>query len=313
MAIPRWLWLSILVAVLFGIWGALIEIPEKHFQPGFPGTLGYIVWAFTMAPCALAALRRAGWRLDRKPAAIYYGAMVGLTGAGGQLILFRVLRDGPAYLVFPIISLAPVVTILMAVILLRERTHRIATLGLLISLAAIVLLSMQQPDSTSPVRGYAWLAGAIAVLFMWGAQGYFAKSSAEAVSSESLFFYMAASALVLCPVAWWMTDRSLPVNTGLSGPYLTALIQVANSIAALLMIYAFRSGKAMVVSPTINGLFPVITIVLSLIIYQRVPDRWNAAGMVLAVTAVLLMSYGEELQAQKVAPLVTEGRAARSD
>lgn len=313
MTIPRWLWLSILVAVLFGVWGALIEIPEKHFQPGFPGTLGYIVWASTMVPCALAALHRAGWRLDRKPAAIYYGATVGLTGAGGQLILFRVLRDGPAYLVFPIISLAPVVTILMAVVLLRERTHRIATVGVLTSLAAIVLLSMQQPDASSPVHGYSWLAGTIAVLAMWGAQGYFAKSSAAAVSSESLFFYMAASAVVLCPVAWWMTDRSLPVNMGLSGPYLTASIQVANSVAALLMIYAFRAGKAMVVSPTINGLFPVIAIVLSLIIYQRMPDRWNAAGMVLAVTAIILMSYGEELQAQTAPPAAAESRASRND
>jgi drug/metabolite transporter (DMT)-like permease len=299
MAIPRWFLLSIFVAVLWGVWGALIELPERHFNPGFPGTLGYVVWSLTMLPCALVALRRIGWRVDRKRAAVVYGSMVGFTGAAGQLVLFRVLHEGPAYLVFPIISLAPVVTIALAFLLLRERTHSVATTGVLLSLVAILFLSIQQPGQTGPVRGYAWLAGTLAVFVMWGIQSYFAKASAGVINEESLFFYMAIWALALSPLAWRMTDLSVPVNWGLSGPYLAALIQFPNALGALLSIFALRSGKAMIVSPTINGLFPVITIVLSLAIYGRLPERWNAIGMVLAVTAIVLMSYGEALQSER--------------
>ena len=36
-----------------GVWGALIEVPEKN---GFPATLGYVVWALTMIPAAIIAL-----------------------------------------------------------------------------------------------------------------------------------------------------------------------------------------------------------------------------------------------------------------
>lgn len=307
MKVPRWLSLSVFVAVLWGVWGALIELPEKHFSPGFPATLGYVVWSFTMVPCALVALKRARWRLELERRALLYGAAVGLLGAAGQLILFRALKDGPAYLIFPIIALAPVVTILLSVLLLRERTHRVAIGGVLLSLLAIVLLSVQQPDSGSPVRGYTWLLGALAALLMWGTQAYFWKSSAGAVSSESLFFYMAAAGVLLCPAAWRMTDLTAPVNWGLTGPWLTAFIQFPNSLGALLSIYAMRSGKAMIVSPTINGLYPMITIVLSLVIYARLPERWNALGMVLAVTAVVLMTYGEALQAEGV---VDSGKGA---
>jgi drug/metabolite transporter (DMT)-like permease len=67
-------------------------------------------------------------------------------------------------------------------------------------------------------------------------------------------------------------------------------------VGALLIIYAMRSGKAMIVSPAINGLYPVITIVLSLALHGRIPEPWNTAGMVLAVAAVLMMSTERHCQ-----------------
>ena len=299
MRTPRWLWLSLASAALFGLWGALIEIPEKYFEPGFPATLGYIVWSVTMAPCALVALKCAGWRLDRSPRAVLYGALVGLSGAAGQLALFQALKDGPAYLVFPLISLAPALTIVLSILILRERTHVVGGAGVLISLGAILLLSVQSPEASGPIRAYGWVAGTAVAFLMWGAQSYLVKASAGAVSSESLFVYMAAAALVLSPGAWWLSDPRIPVNWGMTGPFLTALIQLLNSIGALFFIYALRSGKALIVAPAVNGLYPVITIVLSLIIYQRIPERWNAVGMVLAVTAIVLMSYGEARQGER--------------
>ncbi len=291
-AAPRWLVLSIAVAGLWGVWGALIEIPERHFSPGFPSTLGYVVWSLTMLPCALLALARSRWRVDCSPAALAYGAGVGLLGAGGQLILFRTLERGPAYLVFPIISLSPLVTIVLSFLILRERAHRTAAAGVALALAAMLLLSIQ-PASGGTVQGSAWLAGALGVYFMWGVQAYFWKSSAQAIRAESMFLYMAITALMLAPLAWRMTDFDAPINWSPTGPWLTALIQAPNALGALLIIYAFRAGKAIVVSPMINGLAPVITIVLSLVIYHRLPGFWNGAGMIAAIAAILLMSYGE--------------------
>ena len=54
------------------------------------------------------------------------------------------------------------------------------------------------------------------------------------------------------------------------------------------MVYAFRYGKVIIVSPMINALAPVITIVLSLAIYRVIPNRVVlVAGMALAAVAVL--------------------------
>ena len=99
----RWLLFAVVTTASWGVWGALIELPEKA---GFPATLGYSVWALTMIPCALVALRINHWRLERDSRSVFLGSAVGFLGAGGQLILFQALRTGPAYIVFPILQVS---------------------------------------------------------------------------------------------------------------------------------------------------------------------------------------------------------------
>ena len=106
-----WLVFAIITTTFWGVWGALIELPEKA---GFPATLGYSVWALTMIIPAAIALGLVGWKLEHDKKSIFLGLVIGFTGAGGQLVLFEALRSGPAYLVFPFISLSPVVTILLS-------------------------------------------------------------------------------------------------------------------------------------------------------------------------------------------------------
>ena len=112
------------------------------------------------------------------------------------------------------------------------------------------------------------------------------------MQSESIFLYMTLTGLLLVPVALYMTDFGKPINWGPSGPWLAAPIQLLNSIGALTMVYAFRHGKVIIVSPMINALAPVITIVLSLVLYRVVPHRVVVAGMALAAVAFYLMARG---------------------
>lgn len=285
---PRrpWLLFALITTVCWGIWGALIEVPEKA---GFPPTLGYSVWALTMIPCALVALRINGWKLDRDPRAIFLGLVVGFTGAGGQLVLFEALKRGPAYIVFPIISLSPLVTIALSVSLLRERALRRQWTGIVLALPALLLLSYAPPDG-SIIKGYLWLALAFGVFFAWGFQAYVMKFSNQRMAAESIFFYMAVTALLLVPFALAMTDFGQPINWGFRGPWLAAMIHVLNSVGALLIVYAFRYGKAIIVAPMTNALAPVITIVLSLALYGRLPLPAHVVGMVFAISAIWLMS-----------------------
>jgi uncharacterized membrane protein len=282
-----WLAYAIVTTLFWGVWGALIEVPEKR---GFPATLGYVVWSLTMVPCALAALHVAGWQLEHDLRAVLLGSTAGLLGAAGQLVLFDALRRGPAYLVFPVISLSPVVSVFLSVVLLHETASARAWTGITLALFAIPLLSYQPPDRESPVKGRLWFALALAVFLAWGIQAYVLRFANASMRSESIFFYMTVTGVLLAPVAVRMTDFGRKVNWGLSGPWLAAAIQVLNSVGALSMVYAFRYGKVIIVSPLINALAPVITIVLSLLLYRVVPNRVVATGMALAALSFYLMA-----------------------
>jgi uncharacterized membrane protein len=109
------------------------------------------------------------------------------------------------------------------------------------------------------------------------------------MSAEGIFLYMMATGLLLSPVALAMTDFAQPVNWGWNGPGLAMLVQVLNAIGALTLVYALRYGKAIIVVP-MTALAPVITIVLSLMLYGVVPGTPMVAGIVLATLAMYLMA-----------------------
>lgn len=280
-----WLFYALTTTVFWGVWGAFIEIPEKS---GFPATLGYVVWSLTMIPCAIYALKKINWKLEHDNRSIFLGSTVGLLGAGGQLLLFQALRQGPAYIVFPIISLSPILTIFLSIIFLKERTYFRQWIGIILALIAMFFLSNPQ---VNPVQssGFSWLILAVFVFIMWAVQAYVMKFSNITMQSESIYFYMALSSLLLAPVAIIMTDFSMPINWGFRGPWLAAIVQILNAIGALTLVYALRYGKAIIVVP-ITGLAPVITIIISLIVYGVVPGGMLLIGLIIAAVAIILLS-----------------------
>ena len=285
-----WLIYAIITTIFWGLWGALIEIPEKG---GFPATLGYSVWAITMIIPALIALWRVEWKLEYNTHSILLGAVIGITGAGGQLLLFQALRTGPAYLVFPFISLSPVVTILLSSLFLKEKASARGWIGILLALIAIPLLSYQSADSSGSY-GFMWVVLSLLVFLAWGFQAYVMKFANQTMKAESIFFYMMVSGIVFIPFALWMTDFSQPINWGISGPWLTGAIQILNAVGALMLVYAFRYGKAIIVSPMTNALAPVLTIIISLLIYQVIPEINVIIGIVLAVGSAFLLAIEPE-------------------
>jgi drug/metabolite transporter (DMT)-like permease len=274
-----WLLYAIITTVSWGIWGALSEWPTR---------CGYIVWSITMIPCALIALKLGGWHLDRNPRAVGFGLLVGFTGACAQLSLFRALKEGPAYIVFPIISLYPVVTITLSMLWLKERTGTKGKIGIALALLAIGLLSYR-PPSDAEISSQAWLIFSFLIFLLWGLQAFVMKFANSLMTAESVFFYMMVASVTLSPVAFLMTDTSQAIEWGLKGPYASAAIQILNSLGALFLVYSIRYGKTIVVAP-LTSLAPVITILLSLIFYGVMPIPTALAGMVIASVSIYLLA-----------------------
>jgi len=285
-----WLVYALITTIFWGVWGALTEMSAIA---GFPGTLIYVVWSITMIIPAIIALKHINWKLDKDPKSIFYGALIGFLGAGGQLALFTgAIVNGPAYLIFPIISLSPVVTILLSVIFLKEKTTSLGWVGIILAIISIPFLSYQDPNGVA--HGYTWLIYALIVFIAWGIQGYFFRFANRIMKAESIFFYMTVTGLILAPVAYYMTDFSRDINYDTKELYTAFGVQLLNSIGALTIVYAFRYGKAIIVSPLTNAVAPVITVILSLILYKTFPHPIIVIGMILALISMFILATQEE-------------------
>lgn len=287
-----WLLYALVTVGFWGVWGVFAGEPAAH---GFPETLIYCVWALTMIPPALYALRRAGWALEIQPRAMVYGALIGFLGAGGQMLLFYAVRIGPPYLIFPLIALSPVVTVGLSLTFLRERTTRLGAVGIVLALASLPLFDYESgAGAQAGMFAQLWFPAALGVLMAWGVQAFFMKLANATMSAESIFFYMMITALLLMPVALALTDFSAPINWGVKGPYLAAVTQILNSVGALTLVYAFRYGKAIVVAPLANAAAPLVTALLSIALLGAVPSVTKVAGIALALCSAVLLAIEPE-------------------
>ncbi|KDN22018.1 DMT family transporter [Amycolatopsis rifamycinica] len=283
-----------LLVVFWGVWGAFSSLPTKLYA--YPDPMVYVVWALTMLVPAWFSLR--GKKFDRGRAAAGYGLLIGLTGAGGQLVLFKALTIGPAYVIFPIVALSPAVTVLLAFAALRERLGGWSWAGVVLALVAVVLFSVSTGDGGD--SGWLYLLLAVGVCVAWGVQAFFMRKAALAgVDDASTFGWMTVSGLLLIPVAVLMMG-GLPLGFGWQAPALTAGTQLLNAVGALFLVMAMSRGKASIVAPVTNALAPVLTIVLSLLVFGAAPTGFQIAGIVLALAGSTLMVHRAEKSSEPV-------------
>ncbi|MEV0945186.1 DMT family transporter [Rhodococcus sp. NPDC049939] len=283
-----WMLYAGLLILFWGVWGAFSSTPVTRY--GYPDEMIYVIWSFTMIiPAAFILMRQ---KFDPRPAATGYGLLIGFTGAGGQLVLFKALALGPEYLIFPIISISPAITVLMAIGFLRERLTKLSVIGLVAVMIALVLFSVT--SSNGETGSGPWLLLAVLVCVAWGIQAFFMRKAATiAVNEATTFTWMAVTGLALAPVAIWMMG-GLPAGAPWQAPALTGATQILNAIGALFLVMALTRGKASVVAPITNALAPSLTVVISLLVYQTLPTVYGVIAIILALGGSTLMVYNDE-------------------
>lgn len=286
----KWLFFAVITTVSWGLWGALSGL---FANDSVPSTIVYSIWALTMIPPCLIVLKMVGWNLEWDKRSIILGCTIGLLGSGGQMLLFYALTVGPAYLIFPLISLSPIITIALSMGLLKERTGMLGAIGIALALIALPMFEYS-PAGTGQESGGLWFVLALFVMAAWGLQAYFMKFSNSVMSAESIFFYMTITGLMLIPVALLMTDFSAPMDLSLPTALTTAAIQVLNAIGALCLVYAFRYGKAIVVSPLTNAGAPLISAIITILVLGIVPSGVKIIAIVLALSAAVILAIQPE-------------------
>jgi uncharacterized membrane protein len=135
---PVWLWYAILCIFWWGLWGFLSKVGSASANP----MQMQVLFTLGMLPVALGMLLQMRWKLDRNAGGATYGILSGVTTGLGTLGYYAALREQNASVVTPLTGLFPLLTIVLAFIVLRERLNKVQLGGMVLALASIVVLSI---------------------------------------------------------------------------------------------------------------------------------------------------------------------------
>src|SRR6267142_3171243 len=135
---PVWLWYALLGIFWWGLWGFLSKIGSEKASP----MQMQILFTLGMLPVALGMLVQMRGKLDRNRGGISYGLLSGIATGLGTLGYYAALRDQNASVVTPLTGVFPVLTVVLAFVVLRERQKQVQLARLLLALASIIILSI---------------------------------------------------------------------------------------------------------------------------------------------------------------------------
>lgn len=143
-SVPKWLVWSLITILLWGTWGLVSKIASA----GLDASLNQLLYTAGLAPLLVFAIvtvhrREAGKPNAGRAAGGAWAFFTGILGGVGNIAFFLALaRGGKASVVAPVTALFPMVTVLLALAVLRERLGRRQWAGLALAFVAIYLLSV---------------------------------------------------------------------------------------------------------------------------------------------------------------------------
>jgi bacterial/archaeal transporter family protein len=121
----------------WGLWGFVAKLGADRIAPG---PLQILATAGSV-PLAILALVQRRMRLEKDALGITYGIANGALSGIGLLAYYAAASRGDVSIVGPATSLYPLLTVILAFLFLRERLNRVQSVGLGLSLLAIVIFS----------------------------------------------------------------------------------------------------------------------------------------------------------------------------
>jgi drug/metabolite transporter (DMT)-like permease len=265
-----WLVYTILAAFCWGIWGVLTKFISIDVSPFITHLMVTICALFTL-PLVIRSCKIEEVRIK---------AISGGIGASILVVLVNVSiyqsfkMGGQAAMVIPFTNLYPMVTIIIALLIFKEKLNWINYLGILIIMPAILLLSGQSQIFNDPVHIFqttglkVWFLFAFLSLLLFGLFSALQKViSRYLLTVWSYLSFVISSVLVsVCFIVFGLIDCNFPQKTlwfGSAAGFLDGL--------GVLDIYSASraKGKASKVSSIGGTLQQVFTFVLALIFLKE--------------------------------------------
>jgi uncharacterized membrane protein len=281
---PRWFLWTVAAMLSWGVWavlGKVIGDSLTAMQSQILSSLGFL--PVMLALCvSRQRLVRSGRRCG-----LFYALAAGAVSCLGNLPYYDLLgRGAKAAAVVPLTALAPFVTVVLAVMVLRERLNRIQYFGVALSLVAIYLFNLTGESTEGKVLS-GWLAYALIPMTLWGLAGFLSKLATGHLSGELAALLVLAGFVLVSGLM--LIIEPLPAAVS---PRLWALVVALGLTLAFgnyAVVVAYSTGKASVITP-LAGLYMLVSVPIAVLFLEEKVElrEWISVGC--AVLAVLALS-----------------------
>ncbi|TCN57042.1 putative membrane protein [Rhodococcus sp. SMB37] len=219
-----------------------------------------------------------------------WGAASGLFGGFAVWWFYRALASGPMSVVSPVTALLVAGIPALAGLGAGERPGLLAVAGIVVALAAVVLVSRESretvggddhPTFTLRVAGLT-IAGGVAFALTFISLDQIPEGTGlwplviQRLSASAVVWVAAVAVRQFCGPPRMLYPHVVAV----------ALLDVVSNAA---MMFAFQGGMLSLVS-VVGALYPAATVLLALVVLGERLGRGQYAGMVLALASVVLIT-----------------------
>lgn len=288
--VPPWLSWTALAVFSWGFWAVLSamlgdSISGAHSQA--LSTLGMLPVLLVLSVQAWGEAKRSP-PMDgaRRTRGRFWAFLGGIVSCLGNVAFYGVLSSGDekATTFVPLTALYPVVTILLAMVLLRERLNVLQWLGVGLAVVAIYLLNVKDDRA-----GWSdWPVEFLIPIGLWGLTGLLQKIATNDVSGEDSTVWFLIAFVLVAPALLWLQPL-----TGTIAPrtwWLTLVLGFTLALGNYAILAAFKHhGKAAVIAP-LSGLYPLVSIPLAAWWFEEAIAGRQGVGILLSLVAVACLS-----------------------
>jgi len=287
--VPKWLIYSTISMLIWAIWSLLSPLASQDLS----GSMVQMLSSAGLVPFALLLLFSKNLKkYTHLGKGVLLALATGVTAGLGNVMLYNALgSNGPASLVFPIISMAPLIPVLTAPFLFREKIRGLQAFGVVVALVAILLLNTTSFPSASvaaPRFFSKWMLYTVLALVIFGIT-FLTQKGATYFISEELCTIVFAAGFLLLDVILIFTDHSLTWTIPTRAGWVSVFIGFLMGAGSLTLFIAYRYGKASIVTP-FSQLFPIITVLVAVPLYHEHIDSLRGIGIVAALLAGVILS-----------------------
>jgi len=280
---PAWLTWTFVALLSWGIWAIL----AKLLGNALTGEQSQALSTLGILPILLALLLSKRTRLRGAPGK---GVMLALAGGVvtclGNVAYYAALGRGEKVAtVVSLTALYPLTTILLAVIILRERLNGVQLAGIALSFVAIWLFNIQSGAGLLS----ATVVYAVLPIVFWGLSGFLQKVATNHLSPEAAaLVYLGA----FVPVGLFFA-LSQPWPGALAPRNWIIVLAIGFFLAfgnlAILAAFA-RGGKASVIAP-LGSLYPIISVPIAVLFMREKIGQREIIAIVCALASVAALSW----------------------